>query len=384
MRVHSFFYLVVIMKKTRIQDILGLLHAFAPPSLAEEWDNVGLQVGNPSLEVERVLISLEPSLAAVNHAASNQASLLITHHPLIFKPLKRISTNDPTGTTIFAAIKQNVAIASAHTNLDRAADGLNDWLATKVGLGSAVPLQSVSGNLVKLVVYVPIDHVEKVSAALFAGGAGDIGNYSNCSFQAEGVGTFLPKKGTDPHIGKIGKLERVEEQRLETVVPRHQLSKVVSRMMKAHPYEEVAYDILPMENVRTDVGLGRIGKLETSITLEDMIHRVKEQLGCSHLKVVGDLTRAVQKVAVCGGSGAFLLGEADRQGADLLITGDLKYHEALDARERGIAVIDAGHFATEQIAVEGLCKTLTDRAKEKGLRVEFIQYEGESDPIQGI
>lgn len=365
----------------RVQDLLGLIHALYPPELAAEWDNVGLQVGDPTARVERVLVALDPGAAAVAAACAAGAQLLLTHHPLLFKPLRRLTPDDPTGRVVWQAVRGNVAIIAAHTNLDVAADGLNRWLADRLGLTAAEPLQAVAGQLLKLVVYVPVSHAEAVAEALFAGGAGQVGNYDQCSFRSAGLGTFRPGPGTQPFIGSVGRREEVEEVRLETIVPRRRLSRVLERLAKAHPYEEVAYDLLPLANQLPGFGLGRIGRLGAPESLADFAGRVRGALGCGPVRVVGDHQRPVAKVALCGGSGAGLIGEASRRGADVLLTGDVKYHEARQAEELGLAVIDAGHFATERFAAGELAARLGQVAAGRGWPLEIAVFDGEQDPF---
>jgi dinuclear metal center YbgI/SA1388 family protein len=371
----------MIERPVRVQDLLGFLHGLYPPDLAEDWDNVGLQVGDPAAPVERVLIALDAGEAAVAAAGERGAQLLLTHHPLLFKPLRRLTPDDPVGRVVWQAVRNGVAVVSAHTNLDVAVDGLNDWLAARLQLTAVEPLQSAAGNLVKLVVFVPADHVEAVADALFAAGAGHIGGYDQCSFRAPGVGTFRPGPGTKPFIGQTGCREQVEEMRLETVVPQRRLSRVLEKLFKAHPYEEVAYDLLPLANPLPGTGLGRIGRLVEPRPLAALADGLKTTLGCQAVRLVGAPQRLIGKVAVCGGSGAGLIQEAKRRGADVLVTGDVKYHEARLAEDLELALLDAGHFATERLAVEGLAARLGGGAAAKGWRLDIITHDGERDPF---
>lgn len=368
----------------RIQDLLGLVNALYPPQLAESWDNVGLQAGDPAAPLTKVLISLDPSESTVAAAQAAGAEALLTHHPLIFKPLKQLTPGTETGRILLQAIRGGVAVLSAHTNLDRAADGLNDWLATRLGIDGALPLAAGDGNLVKLVVFVPSGYEEVVAEALFQAGAGHLGQYDSCAFRTPGTGTFRPLPPARPFLGQTGIIERAHEIRLETIVPQERVSRVIDRMLKAHPYEEVAYDLIPLANRRPGIGLGRIGRLPEALTLEVFAGRVKQLLGAPAVRLVGDGDRRVTKVAVCGGSGASLLQEAARQGADVLVTGDLKYHEARQAQHLRIAAIDAGHFATERLAVPKLAEVLRREATRRGLAIEFIELEGEADPFYTV
>lgn len=368
----------------RIQDLLGLVNGLYPPALAESWDNVGLQVGDPAMPVSTVLIALDPSAAALNAAVESEAQALLCHHPLLLQPLKRLTSADETGRLVLQAVQQGVAVLAAHTNLDSARNGLNDWLARLLNLQDAVPLAPPDGQLLKLVVFVPAGYEERVAGALYQAGAGHIGNYDCCSFRSDGTGTFRPGAGSRPFIGAPGQRERVREIRLETILPRDCVARAVERMSKAHPYEEVAYDLIPLANRRADVGLGRIGHLPEPIALESFAAQVKLALGIPVLRLVGDPQSRVAKVAVCGGSGASLLAEAQRQGADVLVTGDVKYHEARGAQARGLALLDAGHFATERIMVRELAAALRKAAEQRGLAMGFVEFQGEEDPFQVV
>jgi len=358
-----------------------MLHGLYPPDLAEDWDNVGLQVGDPGAQVKRVLLALDPTEAAVETAQNQDCQVLLTHHPLILRPLHNVSPSDETGRVILSAIRNNLTLIAAHTNLDSAQHGLNDWLASRLDLHDCCPLSEAGVELVKLVVFVPRTHADEVAEAMFAAGAGHVGNYSHCSFRVEGQGGFRPGTGSQPFIGSIGEDERVDEVRIETILPRRLSTKVKEKMCRAHPYEEVAYDIYPLHNRLAAAGLGRIGRLTEETTLDAFAGKVKRELGVATLRMVGEPGRSVRKVAVCGGSGASLLAAADRCGADVLVTGDLKYHEARQAQQRGVAVLDAGHFATEQLAVAGLAESLARAAQARGLDLDFIQMEGERDPF---
>jgi len=366
----------------RIQDLVGLIHKLYAPELAEAWDNVGLQVGDPGRSLDRVMVALDPGLEAVEAARDAGAQALVTHHPLLFKPVKRLTPDDAVGKVLWTAVRDDVAIISAHTNLDCAVDGLNSWLAEKMSVKQAVPLQTVAGDYLKLVVFVPVGHEEAVAEALFSAGGGQIGAYDQCSFRSSGEGTFRPGPGTQPYIGTVGQREKTEEVRLETIIPKRKLLRVLEKMQKSHPYEEVAYDLLPLQNQVPDAGLGRIGKLAQQTTLGEFAASVKESLGCDHLRLIGADQMPIRKIALCGGSGAFLLQTAHRQGADVLVTGDVKYHEARQAEELGIALIDAGHFATEQLMIEQVTQSLQAAARQLNWGVAFEAYTGEEDPFR--
>jgi len=373
---------VVKQKTTHLSDIIGFLNQLCPPDLAEDWDNVGLQVGDATAEIDKILVCLDAEEIAIQEALRQRAQLIISHHPLIFRPIKRLTPTDMTGRVLFQAIKNNIAVVSAHTNLDRAADGLNDWLAERLGVLSAIPVeQPTTGNFYKLVVYVPLGHEMEVRDAVFAAGAGQIGAYDHCSFNSRGTGTFRGNQETQPFIGIPGEIEETEEVRLETIVPAPVLNKVVSRMLKVHPYEEVAYDLIPLANEHFQVGLGRVGQLKKTISLQQFAEQVKEKLQIPALKLVGDLDQKIGRVAVCGGTGMSIFSAAVRHGADCLVTADIKFHEAQRARAAGVALIDAGHFATEQIMVAELSGRLRKIFAEQQLKVEVIEMTAEQDPL---
>jgi dinuclear metal center YbgI/SA1388 family protein len=366
----------------RIQDLVGLVHNLYDLELAEDWDNVGLQVGDPGAPLERVMVALDAGLSAVKAARDVGAQALVTHHPLLFRPIKRLTPENAVGQVLWAAVRDGVAIISAHTNLDCAVEGLNSWLAERLGVLQGAPLQPVAGNYLKLVVFVPSGHEQTVAEALFSAGAGKIGAYDQCSFRGRGEGTFRPGPGTSPFIGEPGRSEQIEEIRLETIVPKGRLVRVLEKMQKAHPYEEVAYDLISLQNQVPGAGLGRIGRLAQEMTLDAFAARVKDVLGCDHLRLIGSGHQTIHKVALCGGSGAGLLQAAHRQGADVLVTGDVKYHDARQAEELGIALIDAGHFATEKLMIENVAAALQRAARQRQWEIVFETYAGEHDPFR--
>lgn len=371
-------------KTVRIQDVVGLVNALYPPVLAEEWDNVGLQVGDPEAAVTHVAVSLDPSPVAVDAALRLGAQVLICHHPLIFRPLKQVTSRDETGRLITKVLREGLAVVAAHTNLDRAGNGLNDWLALQLGLEATAPLELPGGLLFKLVVFVPLEHADAVAEALFAAGAGRVGAYDRVSFRSPGTGGFRPSAAAQPFIGQSGQDETVEEFRLEVLVPKESLGRVLARLVKAHPYEEVAYDVVPLENSRHDIGLGRIGRWPQPLPLADAVQKVKAALGADTVRIAGHCKGDVKKIAVCGGSGASLLHAAARQGADLLVTGDVGYHDARKAEELGIGLVDAGHFATEHIVVEHLGQALKKAAVARGFDLEISAVSGEQDPFRTV
>ncbi len=381
-RLHSF--LLRAMITPRVSDIIGIINLFAPFRLAEDWDNAGLQVGDPTALAGKVMVALDPGLDAVEAAVESRCQLLLSHHPLIFRPLKRITPSDWPGRLLFLAIKNDLAIVSLHTNFDIAWGGVNDLLAARLGLADCEPLKSAAGEeLVKLSVFVPQGHEEKVMESLFRV-SGVIGNYRDCSFRTEGIGTFKPLEGATPFLGEIGIREYVGESRIEVLLKKMDVQGAVKALRAAHPYEEPAFDLYPLLNRGKDAGMGRIGELPAAIPLDEFAALVKDRLGLTGARIVGAAGRMVRKVALCGGSGASLWREAAYQGADVLLSGDVKYHEARDAEAQGLALVDAGHFATELPMVEGLTEKLARELANKGYAAEIVAFEGEKDPFRFI
>jgi dinuclear metal center YbgI/SA1388 family protein len=335
-----------------VREALQAIEQLAPPELAEDWDNVGLLVGNPDDIVERAMVALDPTRAVVEEAMQQTCYLLITHHPAIFKPLRRVRADDPTGQVVVELLKQRMHHIAAHTNFDNAPGGMGDALASALKLEKVEALApSQWETLYKVVVFVPAEAWDAVRDAMATAGAGVIGNYSHCSFRSAGTGTFRPLEGASPYLGEVGQLEQADEFRLEMLVGQRQLPAALEAMRKAHPYEEVAYDVYRLENKGKSFGAGRIGQLSEAVTLRELAQFVGRQLGAGHVRTVGSLERRVRRVALCGGSGAFLMDAAHQAGADVLVTGDVQHHDALKAQAWGLAVVDPTHAATEQIFV---------------------------------
>jgi len=373
------------MKTPKLSDILGIINKISPAGLAESWDNTGLQVGDPTAEVACIMVALDATPAVIESALQAGCQLLITHHPLIFKPQKAISTATTQGRSIHAAIRGGLGIVSMHTNYDIAEGGLNDLLAERLGLVSCTPLQVTSvQELAKLVVFVPEEHLERMRAALFPH-AESLGAYRDCSFSAAGEGTFTPLDGARPFIGTIGTRETVRECRLELLLDRSRLPQALKSLVAAHPYEEPAYDIYPLHNQGKESGLGRIGSLPEATTLAEYAAWIAARLDAPGTRFVGAPAAAVKRVALCSGGGASVMRMAARAGANVLVTGDVKYHEARDAEDLGIALIDAGHFHTEIImaaAVQARLQQMLPDAGFDGCRV--IACDVETDPFRHL
>jgi dinuclear metal center YbgI/SA1388 family protein len=356
--------------------IIGIMEKLAPESLAEDWDNVGLQLGNLDKKVSKVLVALDMTNGVAQEAVSKGVDMVITHHPFIFNPVKSLREDCYTGRVAAVLIWHGIALYCAHTNLDNAPNGINQVLADMLGLLDIEKLQVISaGAYNKLVVFVPEGYQDKVLMAAAEAGAGCIGNYSHCTFQAPGTGTFLPSGSTNPFIGKPGQLERADEYRIETIVPAELTQEVVDAVLKVHPYEEVAYDIYRLQNKRDGDGPGRIGRLPVGQTLAEFAKEVKKTLGLDNIRLSGQPDRHVKKVALCGGSGGSLIEKAAQMGADVFVTGDIKYHDAQRALELGIALIDAGHYGTEKIAVDVIRRHIENGVMMLDGQVEVLASE---------
>lgn len=342
----------------KLSSIIRFLEQWAPLSVQESYDNSGLLLGSMDARVEQVLLSLDVTEAVVEEALSKNCQLIIAHHPLIFVGLKSLTGQTDAERAVIKALKNDLAVYAIHTNLDNVHSGVNAQIGQKLGISDYQILKPKSELLYKVVVFAPHSHAEAVRDALFAAGAGHIGAYSECSYNLKGQGSFLPAAGTQPHVGQIGKRHYEEESRIETICEKWQLPAVLSAMVAAHPYEEVAYDVYPLHNVHPQVGSGMIGTLPQKISPQQWIEQVKHTFGgvvrYTHLPK-GD----VHKVAWCGGSGSFLLPQAIAQGADAFLSSDFKYHQFFDA-ENQIIITDIGHYENEQFTKDLLYEKLSE------------------------
>jgi len=347
-----------------IRDLHSAIEAWAPAATAQSYDNVGLQIGRMSKAISNVLVALDVTPAVVEEAIASNADCVLTHHPLLFKPLKQLTDKRFESNVALMLAEAGIALYCAHTNLDAARDGVSFRLAEQLGLKDISFLGGLDDVLVKLVVFVPTDNLSAVRKAAFATGAGRIGLYDDCSFSTGGTGTFRPLPGTNPAIGSSGGAqEQVSEARLEMQVPRWKLDEVLAAVSGAHPYEEVAYDVIPVEQSFLDAGIGAVGHLASPETLSNFLDRTGAALQNSALRFVGDPDSMVSKVAVCGGSGADFTRLAMRSGADVYVTSDVTYHryfEVLSAHgEPRMALVNAGHYETEQSTEDLLCERLS-------------------------
>ena len=330
-----------------VGDVVRAMDAWAPQDLAYEWDKVGLHIGSLDTPVTRVMICLTVTEAAFRAARRARAEMIVAHHPLIWEPLKALHTDAPHTRLCLDIAKAGMACFAAHTNLDVVPDGVNGVLAGALGVETTDFLfKAQHARMVKLVCFVPERHLAAVRDAVCAAGAGGIGNYTHCTFSSSGTGTFLPGAEADPYSGKKGVVNEEPERRFEVLVPKEVLFPVIGSMLKAHPYEEVAYDVIPVENQNPEAGLGRMGYLEKPRNLETFAKRVCHALHLDHARVIGAPKKKIKYVGLLGGSGGGEMAKLPG-GIDVFVTGDVKYHDALEAAERGIAVIDAGHRGTD-------------------------------------
>jgi dinuclear metal center YbgI/SA1388 family protein len=344
----------------KIADLISVIEKFAAPELQEEYDNAGLITGNRSWECSGVLCSLDVTIDVIEDAVKNGCNLIIAHHPLIFRGIKKLTGSNYTEQVVIAAIKKDIAIYAAHTNLDNILLGVNGMIARKLGLQNIAVLKSKHKILRRLITFAPVDKAEQVRQAVFNAGAGHIGKYDECSFNSVGTGTFRAGPGTDPYVGKQGERHEEKETKIEIVYPFYMEEQVVKALVSNHPYEEVAYDIFTMENIHLGIGAGIIGELKEAMDEKEFLAFIKKTFGAGVIKHTALKGKPVKKVAVCGGSGSFLTSQALRLKADFYITSDVKYHEFFDA-EGQMVLADIGHFESEQFTIELIHDLLAEK-----------------------
>jgi dinuclear metal center YbgI/SA1388 family protein len=354
----------------KVAEIVALMEELAPPAYAEDWDNVGLQVGSREREVEAVLICLDVTVEVLAEAREVGAGMLVCHHPLFLRPIRRLSGDDALGALLEETVRSGLSVYAAHTNLDASQEGVNVALAETLGLLHHRPLRGDprEGGF-KLTTFLPPQDVGAVSEALCRAGAGVIGDYTGCSFRVEGTGTFTPGTRSRPAYGEIGKFNQVNEVRLELVVGKEALQDVLDALMESHPYEEPACDVYPLKLPAVG-GLGRVGVLPRPMKIAELAELCSSRLGNPAVRFTGDGDLAVSRVAVCGGSGVGQAPRAKEAGAQVLVTGDVGYHQAAEAFAEGLAIIDAGHYHTEWPVVSRLAGLLAKKAGGLGLEVE--------------
>ena len=356
----------------KIKDITEQIETIAPLKLAQGWDNVGLLIGDANRNVKNILLTIDITADVLAEARRTKTDLIISYHPLIWDGLKKIITEGPTS-VVYDLIRNQIAVFSIHTALDAATGGVNDGLAEIIGIKNGKPIgdyvDNPAGDNYKLVVFVPVTSVAKVSNAVFAAGAGAMGNYSRCGFASQGTGSFLPLQGARPAIGKKGKLEKVEEMRFETIVPGDRLADCIAAMKKTHPYEMPAFDVIRLYDNAGKFGLGRIGQLEKPTRLNKIIERIKKYTGARAVGIVGNKNRLVKTAAVCAGACGKLINLVIAAGADCYLTGELKHHQALAAQEAALTCLCLSHTVSERFILKKFARQLQKLVKEVTIRI---------------
>jgi len=345
---------------TKLKEITDYLEELAPLSLQESYDNAGLIIGDINSNISTVLVTLDITEEVIDEAIKKNAQLIVAHHPIVFSGLKKITGKNFIERSLIKAIKNDIAIYAAHTNLDSIIGGVNGKICEKLELQNCKILQPANGLLKKLVTFIPTDQLESARKAVFEAGAGYVGNYDSCSFSSEGTGSFKGNENSSPFVGEKGKIHSEKEIRLETIFPAYLQRTVIQALLKSHPYEEVAYDIYPIENKFNNIGSGMIGELPDAISEKEFSLQLKTTFNTGVIKHTQLRNKPVKRIALCGGSGAFLLKQAISSKADFFVTGDFKYHQFFDAENKTI-VADIGHFESEQFTKELFYELLTKK-----------------------
>ena len=344
----------------KIKEVIQFLEQKFPLHWQEDFDNCGVQCGDKEREITGIVVCFDISVAVIEEAIAKGANMVISHHPIIYKnSIKKIEPTDRVGKILCKALENKVLLYSMHTNIDSGEEGGNVFFAQKLGLQKLSVLLPKENQFYKLVVFVPSENSILLKEALFKAGCGKIGNYSHCSFSCEGLGSFKPLAGSNPHIGQHNRIERVEEERIEMIFPKIKKRQIIETLYQNHPYEEPAFDIVALENLNKEIGLGRIGELFKPLLVKNFIHFVKEKLKLESVRFSGDINAEIKKVAVCGGGGASFVSDALAAGADAYITGDLKYHDFF-IPENKMLLIDIGHFEGEHFIREIIVSLLKE------------------------
>ena len=355
----------------RVKDITKIIEEFAPLAYQESYDNSGLIVGNNNDEVTGVLISLDCVEAILDEALATNCNMVIAHHPIVFSGLKKLNGNNYIERTVIKAIKSGIAIYAVHTNLDNVKNGVSFKIAEKIGLKNCQILDPKQALLSKIITYCPVDKAAEVRDAMFKAGAGNIANYEACSFNSEGVGTYKARVGATPYVGAVDQFHQEQETKIEIIVPNHKISTVVHHLIEAHPYEEVAYDLLALTNKHQEVGSGVVGELPVAEDELEFLNRIKIDLKTDGIRYTNLRNKKVKKVAICGGSGSFLLNKAVQEEADVFITGDFKYHQFFDA-DNQLVIADIGHYESEQFTSELIYEILNEKIPNFAVRLTAI------------
>jgi len=360
----------------KLKEVISFIESVAPLAYQEDYDNAGLIVGDTEMKLSGALVTVDVTEEIIDEAIKKNLNLILAHHPIIFSGIKKITGKNFTERIIIKAIKNDIAIYAAHTNLDSILGGVSSKIADKLQLKNQKILAPVEKQLMKLVYFVPTKHADATRKVVFEAGAGSIGDYDMCSYNAEGKGTFRAGEKADPFVGKKGEIHFEDEIRVETVFPKHLKNKIIQSLIKVHPYEEVAYDIYPLENSFEKVGYGVVGELDNEINEIDFLKQLKEVFSAKCVRHTKLLNKPIKNVAVCGGSGSFLLKNAIREKADVFVSGDFKYHQFFDADGK-ILIADIGHFETEQITKELFYELLIKKFPKFAVRFTEIN----SNPI---
>jgi dinuclear metal center YbgI/SA1388 family protein len=364
-----------------VATVVDFLDQFAPCDRAAHWDNVGLLLGERSAAVERVMTCLTVTPESAAEAIEDRANLIVTHHPIFFRGIKRLTDTTPDGRMLLALARAGIAVYSPHTAFDNTRGGINELLARRLALTEVVPLRPASDRgPMKVVVFVPEKDLNRVADAMFAAGAGQIGEYRECSFRLAGIGTFFGSEAANPSIGQKGRREEVHEWRLEAVCPASRVEAVVAAIRGAHSYEEPAFDIYPLHAPLSGRGEGRLGSLPNAQPLGELAATVKTALPSGPVQIIGDPQQPVQRVAIVCGAGGEMLADAVRGRADVLLTGEMRFHDYLHARAQGLALILPGHYATERCGIEDLAERL------RGHFPQLLVWAStrESDPVHWV
>lgn len=354
-----------------IQDVINIIEDFAALSLQESYDNSGLIVGDRKAFLKGILITLDTTEAVVEEAVKHGCNLIVSHHPIIFSGLKNLSDDNYVQRTVVKAIQNNIAIYAAHTNIDNVIAGVNGKIADKINLINRSILKPKSGLLLKLVSFVPSIHLSHVRQALFDAGAGHIGNYDSCSYTTDGIGTFKASDASKPYVGEINKLHAEPEYRLEVILPSYLENKVLNALIASHPYEEVAYDLIPLVNSWNDVGAGIIGELKEPMESVEFMKMLKERFHLKTIRHTPIIAKEIQRVALCGGAGSGFLKDAINQKADVYLSGDFKYHEFFDADNK-ILIADIGHYESEQFTKNIFYELISNKLPNFAIRISEI------------
>jgi dinuclear metal center YbgI/SA1388 family protein len=361
----------------QIADIIFSLESLAPPALQEGYDNAGLITGHPGEECTGILCSLDATEEVVKEAIARKCNLIVAHHPIVFSGLKKINGKNYVEKTIITAIKNDIAIYAIHTNLDNVSDGVNGKIASLLGLQDTSVLSPKESTLKKLFTFAPMDKADQVRDAIFLAGGGQIGQYSECSFNTEGSGTFKAGMGADPYIGAVGERHREKEEKIEVIFPAYLEGSIVAALKKAHPYEEVAYDVVSLSNPHPGVGSGMIGHLDSPFGEKDFLERLRSVFRVPVVRHTAFTGKPIRRIAVCGGAGSFLVSKALAKGADAYVTADMKYHEFFDADGR-MLIADVGHYESEQFTID----LLVEHLEQKFHTFAVLKTKIETNPVK--